>query len=104
MDEETSSNSSQEERMMDASIVVSKAIARECRLPRRRFEGNVRRFEGNMATTTREKKQEKANISEEEWDVEAGFSHEIEKDELEKDTEAPAFTTTTERILKYKKD
>jgi len=46
-------------------------FARECRLPRRRFEGNVRRFEGNvrrfegnMATTTQEK--EEAYISEEE--------------------------------------
>ena len=43
-------------------------FARECRLPRRRFERN-------MATTTREKKQEEANISEEEWDIEAGFSN-----------------------------
>ena len=31
-------------------------FARECRLPMRCFEGNVRRFEGNMATTTQEKK------------------------------------------------
>ena len=31
-------------------------FARECRLPRRRFDGIVRHFEGNMATTTREKK------------------------------------------------
>ena len=49
----------------------------------RRFEGNVRHFEGNMATTTQEK--EEAYISEEEWYVEAGFFQEIEKDELEED-------------------
>ena len=45
----------------------------------------MRRFEGNMVTTIREKKQEEANISEEEWYVEAGFFQEIEKDELEED-------------------
>ena len=71
-------------------------------MPRRRFEGNVRRFEGNMATTTQEK--EEAYISEEEWDVEAGFSQEIEKDELEEDMDAPAFAATTEPILNYKED
>ena len=64
----------------------------------------MRRFEGNMVTTIREKKQEEANISEEEWDVEAGFSQEIEKDELEEDMEAPAFAVTTKPMLNYKED
>ena len=64
----------------------------------------MRRFEGNMVTTIREKKQEEANISEEEWDVEAGFSQEIEKDELEKDMEAPTFAAMNEPILNYKED
>ena len=63
----------------------------------------MRRFEGNMATTTREKKQE-ANISEEEWDVEAGFSQEIEEDKLEEDMEAAAFSAITDPVVNYKED
>ena len=68
----------------------------------RRFEGNVRRFEGNMATTTQEK--EEAYISEEEWDVEAGFSQEIEEGKLEEDMEAAAFAAITDPVVNYKED
>jgi len=68
----------------------------------RRFEGNVRRFEGNMATTTQEK--EEAYISEEEWDVEAGFSQEIEEDKLEEDMEAAAFAAIADPVVNYKED
>ena len=48
-----------------------------------------------MATNTKEKKKE-AYISEDEWDVEAGFSQEVEEEELE-DMEAPAFAAMTSK-------
>jgi hypothetical protein len=55
-----------------------------------------------VATTTREKKE--AYTSEEEWDVEAGFSQEIGENELEEDMEAPVFATTTDPMVNYKED
>ena len=62
----------------------------------------MRRFEGNMATTTQEKKE--AYISEEEWDVETGFSQEIEADKLEEDMEAATFAAITDPVVNYKED
>jgi hypothetical protein len=48
--------------------VVRLAILLEiCRLPERCFEGNI-------ATNIKEEKKEEAPNSEEEWDIEAGFS------------------------------
>ena len=62
-------------------------FAQECQLPRRRFKGNV-------ATTIKEEKREEIGNSEEEWDFEAGFSQEVEENELEEDMEASAFAAT----------
>jgi hypothetical protein len=55
-----------------------------------------------VSSTTREKKE--AYTSEEEWDVKAGFSQEIEENELEEDMEEPAFATTTDPTTNYKED
>jgi len=55
-----------------------------------------------MLKHTREKGE--AYITEEEWDVEADFSQEIEEDELEKDMEAPAFAAATDLTVNYKED
>jgi hypothetical protein len=55
-----------------------------------------------VATTTREKKE--AYASEEEWNVEAGFSQEIGENELEEDMEAPVFVATTDPMVNYKED
>jgi hypothetical protein len=56
-----------------------------------------------MATTTKEKKKE-AHISEDEWEVEAGFSQKVEEEELEEDMEAPAFAATTDPRVNYKEE
>lgn len=72
-------------------------FAREYRLPKRRFEGN-------MAITMKEEKKEEASKSEEEWDIEAGFSQEVEENELEEDLEAPTFASTIDPKINYKED
>ncbi|KAK3119631.1 hypothetical protein QOZ80_9AG0673040 [Eleusine coracana subsp. coracana] len=71
-------------------------FARNCWLPKKRFEGN-------MATTTM-KKEKETPVSEEEWDTEAGFSLEVDEEELEEDMEAPSFAATTTPALNYKED
>jgi hypothetical protein len=72
-------------------------FARDCRFPRRHFEGNV-------ATTIKEEKKEECCNSEEEWDIEAGVSQEVEENELEEDMEAPAFAATVDPKINYKED
>lgn len=68
-------------------------FSRDCWLPKKRFEGN-------MVTTTIKKKEE-TPVSEEEWDAGAGFSLEVDEEELEEDMEALAFAATTSPILNY---
>jgi hypothetical protein len=72
-------------------------FARDCHLPKRCFEGNI-------ATTINEEKKEEAPNSEEEWDIEAGFSQEVEDNELEEDIVAPAFATTIDPKIDYKEN
>jgi hypothetical protein len=72
-------------------------FARDCRLPKRCFERNI-------ATTIKEEKKEEAPNGEEEWDIEAGFSQEVEDNELEEDMEVPAFAATIDPKIDYKED
>ena len=96
MDEKTSSIRSQEERMMDSSIVVSKVIL----LENVDYQGGA--LKGIWPPPHERKSRRRLTLVKKSGILKLGFQ--IDKDELEEDMEAPAFAETTEPILNYNED
>ncbi|GJN07117.1 hypothetical protein PR202_ga24915 [Eleusine coracana subsp. coracana] len=65
---------------------------------------NMRKYNDGCFNCGKKRKRRRHPVSEEEWDTEAGFSLEVDEEELEEDMEAPSFAATTTPALNYKED